>query len=271
MQYFYYINAKGKKDGPHDMVTLMRRIRSGIIHTDTMVSLKESEDEFFPAFTIEDLALFFNRAPTDIRQEFETEKTTISFRKAFLKGWAFTLEHQSMPVFAGAILLFSAIFGMLVNEMLHNVVSAVTGSWIMFLLLQNCFFAVSLRLYRGQKTDLIFIEHTLAPIMGKVALASVIFSFLIIIGLIAFIIPSIIIMLICAYMPMFILDYDYSVTKTIKHILSLLTKLDRGSMFKLGLLTLSYMVCVVLLIPIPIFMPIMAGALCSIYEDISSS
>ncbi len=268
MQYYYYINSKGKKDGPHDLVTIMRRIRTGIIVPDTMVYQKE--EEFVPAYSLDDLSPFFNRPIEDIRQEL-SGNVRLSFSSVLEKGWSFTQEHQSLPVFAGAILLLSALFGVLINEITHNIYSGVTAGWIMFLLLQNCFFAVSLRLYRGQKSDFDFIEHTLVPILGKVAFVSVIFSFLIIIGLLLLIIPSIIIMIICAYMPMLILDYDYSVTKTIRIILSVLGKLNFISMFKLGLLTLLYMVSIALIIPIPIIMPIIAGGLCSVYEDLSTA
>lgn len=269
MEYYYYINAKNKKDGPHDLVTIMRRIRSHVILPDTLVCQKE-DDELVPAYSIENLSPFFNNPTEDIRHELETSPK-ISIAKTFRKGWRFTLEYQGMPVFAGAILLLSWMFGILVHEILHKVGSGITASWIMFLFLQSYFFAVALRLYRGQKIDLNFIEYTLSPITGKLALVSVLFSFIIIVGLPLLIIPSIIAMLTLAYIPMFILDYDYNIRKTIGSIFSLIGKLDKISLMKLGFITLFYMVCVALIIPIPIIMPIIAGGLCSIYEDLSTS
>lgn len=269
MEYYYYINAENKKDGPHDLVTIMRRIRSRVILPDTLVYQRE-EDGLVPAYSIEDLSPFFNHPTEDIRHELEASPK-ISIAKTFRKGWRFTLEHQGMAVFAGGILLLSWMFGILINEILHKTGSGITASWIMFLFLQSCFFAVSLRLYRGQKTDLDFIEYTLAPITGKLAFVSVLFSFIIIGGLPLLAIPSIIAMLTLAYIPMFILDYDSSIRKTIASIFSLIGKLDKISLMKLGFITLFYMVCVALIIPIPIIMPIMAGGLCSIYEDLSTS
>ncbi len=269
MQYYYYVSVKHEKDGPHDLVTIMRRIRSGIIAPETQFYLGE-EGELAPAYSIEDLSPFFNNPIEDIRHEL-SPTPKLSIAKILRKGWQFTLEHQNMPVFAGGILLLAWMFGILANEILHKAGSGIAASWIMFLFLQSCFFAVSLRLYRGQRTDLDFIEYTLAPIMGKLAFVSVLFSFIIIGGLPLLIVPAIISMLLLAYIPMFILDYDYNVRKTIGSIFSLIGKLDKISLMKLGFITLFYMLCIVLIIPIPIIMPIMAGALCSVYEDLSAS
>lgn len=266
MQQYYYINAKNKKDGPHGLVTIMRRIRSGIITPDTLAC--QGEDEMIPAQGIEDFAAFFNRPFEDIRHEL-TVKPRISIVESFRKGWQFTLEHQGMPVFAGGILLLASMVGILAQEIFHSIASGITAGLLMFLFLQSCFFAVSLRLYRGQRTDLSFIEYTLAPIMGKLAFISVMSAFFIIAGL-PLIFPSIVAMLICSYMPMFILDYNFTITKTVGSIFSLLKKLNATAMINLGFLVLLYMVCVALVIPIPVIMPIMAGSLCSIYEELSS-
>lgn len=269
MEYYYYINAKNKKDGPHDLVTIMRRIRSGIILPDTL-ACQNDEGELIAAHNIEDLAPFFNNPTTDIRKEL-SGNASISITSTLKKGWQFTLEHQGMPVFAGAILILAAMVGILTQEILHKPASGITAGWIMFLFLQSCFFAVSLRLYRGQKTDMDFIEYTLAPIIGKLSFISAVSAVIIVAGLPLFIIPSIVAMLIYAYMSMFILDYNFSLLQTIGAIFNLLGKLNKISMLKLGFMILCYMIFIILVIPIPIVMPIMAGSLCSIYEEISSS
>lgn len=267
MQYYYYVNAKNKKDGPHDLITIMRRIYSGIIIPDTLMYQGE---ELVPAYRVADLSSFFNRPVENIRNEL-IKKFQISISNTLKKGWQFTLEHQSMPVLAGAVLLLSALFGILVQEILHKTMSGITAGWIMFLFLQSCFFAVSLRLYRGQKTDLDFIEYTIAPIMGKLSCISVLFSIIIIIGLPLLVVPGIIAMLVCAYMPMFILDYNLNITRTISSIFSLLRKLDKISMLKLSFLILFYMVGIAMIFPIPLIMPVIAGSLCSIYEELSTN
>ncbi|MEK6746748.1 MAG: DUF4339 domain-containing protein [Pseudomonadota bacterium] len=268
MQY-YYINKNDQKDGPHDLVTMMRRIRSGVIVPDTMI-YQEAGMEAVPAFSISELSPFFNNPVEDVRNELEAS-ANISLLKTFKKGWRFTLEHQGMSVFAGAILLASWMFGKLADGILHNTASSIMASWIMFIFLQSCFFAVAIRLYRGQKTDLGFLEHTLAPVIGKISFAAVLFSFAIIGALPVFIFPGVIAMLTIVYIPMFILDYNYSVKHTITSIYTLLGRMKKTSFMNLCLITLFYMIAIAFIIPIPIAMPIMAGCLCSIYEELSTA
>lgn len=268
MEYYYYINSDNQKDGPHDLVTVMRRIRSGIIVPDTLVSM--GEREFAQAYSIEQLSSFFNNPVEDMRHELTAEKK-ISINRTISKGWHFTMDHQGMAVFAGAILLVSWLFGVLILELLHMNGSGIIGSWIMFVFLQSCFFAVSLRIYRGQKTDLNFLENTLAPVLGKIAFLAVIFSFLIIFTLPFLIIPGVISMLLITYIPMFILDYDAGIGQTIKSIFSMMKKLDSNSLLKLFMLTFFYLICIALIIPIPVILPIIAGSFCSIYEDLATS
>ena len=269
MQY-YYINNHNKKDGPHDLVTMMRRIRSGAVVPDTLI-YKEHDAEAAPAFSINELSPFFNNPVEDVRTELESSPEISSIIKIFKKGWRFTLEHQGMSVFAGGILLISWMFGMLANGILHNTASSIMASWIMFLFLQSCFFAVAIRLYRGQKTDMAFLEYTLAPVIGKISFAAVLFSFAIITALPVFIFPGVIAMLTITYIPMFILDYNYSVKQTITSIYSLLGRMEKSAFAKLCFITFCYMIGIALIIPIPIVMPIMAGCLCSIYEELSTA
>jgi hypothetical protein len=267
MSYYYYINAENKKDGPHDLVTIMRRIRSGVILPETLFSQGE---DLVPAYNIEDLSSFFNYPVEDIRHELAAA-TKISILQTLRKGWQFTTEHQSMSVFAGGILLLASLFGILIYEMLRNALSGFTASLMLFLLLQSCFLSISLRLYRGQRTDINFIEHTFSPLVGKLAFISVLSAFIIIIGLAFFLVPGVVAMLIVIWMPMLILDYDSSVGKTISAILSLFRKLDNLSLAKLGLLILFYIAGIALIFPIPLIMPILAGGMCSIYEELAAS
>jgi hypothetical protein len=268
MDYYYYINSAGKKDGPHDLVSMMRRIRAGKILPETMVCREGSE--LAPAYSAEYLSSFFNNPVEDIRHELSASHQ-VPILKTFSKGWHFTMDHQGMAVFAGGILLVSWLFGVLMHETLHATGSGAIGSWMMFVFLQSCFFSIALRVYRGQKTDLNFLEHTFAPILGKLAFVSVFFSFLVLATLPLLIIPGVITMLILIYIPMFILDFDSDVSKTISSIISLLRRLDKSALLRLASLILFYMVCIALIIPIPIIMPIIAGGLCSIYEDLAAS
>ena len=267
MQYYNYINRKNKEDGPHDLVTILRRIRSGSITPDTLVYQGE---ELVPAYKIKDISPFFNNPADDIRHEL-TNKPSLSIANILKKGWRFTSEYQNMSVFAGGILLLSVICGALAYEIFHSIASGIMAGWIVFLTTQSVFLAVALRLKKKKKPNLYFLDYTLTPLLGKLAFISVIFSLIIIAGLPLLIVPSTIAMLIYAYVPMFILDYDASLKKTLISIFSLLRKLDYVSLIKLSFLMLLYIICIILIFPIPLAMPILAGGLCSVYEDLSTS
>lgn len=249
------------------MITIMRRIRSGTITPETMVCVGE---ELVQAHKISELSQLFNHPMENIRGELN-EKYTISIDAILKKGWIFTSENQNLPVFAGTILLMTFIAGALTNEIMHSIASGLMAGWIVFMFLQSAFMAVSLRAYRGQKVDSQFIEQSLIPVLAKFSLLSVLFAFLVIILLPLLIIPSTIALLVYCYMTMFLLDYNSGIIKAASSAFSLLRNLGISALLQLCFLAFFYIVCIALIFPIPIIMPILAGALCSIYEDATSA
>ena len=267
MQYYYYINSENLKDGPHDMITIMRRIRAGTITPDTLVCMGE---ELVPAHKVGELSQLFNHSVEDIRSELN-DPHKLSIDSILKKGWIFTSENQNMPVFAGTILLMTFIAGVITSELMHSIASGLMAGWITFIVLQSMFMAVSIRVYRGQKIDSLFIERNVIPMLAKLALISVLFSLLIILGLPLLIIPSSLALLVCCYIPMFLVDYNSGIIKATQSAFSLVRKLGSSALFQLCFLAFFYMICIVLIFPIPIIMPVLAGGLCSIYEEITSA
>lgn len=264
--HYYYQNEKNKKDGPHDLITVMRRIRSGKITPETL--FYTNDDKLTAARNIDDFSSFFNHPTEDVRKELSSAHH-ISIKHIVKKGWQFTFEHQSITVFSGFTLMLVFMFSLLVHETTHSVAAAITSGWIVFALIQNCFFAFALRIYRGQIVDINFIEHSITPIMGKLIFSSVIFSIITALGIVLFIVPGVIAFIISAFIPFIVLDYDFKIKKTIATIITLLKKLDTSSLSKLIVTALLYLISVAMLFPIPLTMPVMAGILCSVYEDLS--
>ncbi|MEZ5691811.1 MAG: hypothetical protein R3D71_09135 [Rickettsiales bacterium] len=262
---YYYISSRNEKDGPHDIITIMRRIRTGAITTETIFYHNNTT---IKAGDIEEFNSFFNHPVDDIRNEL-TKTPSISIKKTLRKGWNFVAEHQGMSAFAGAILLFSVLCAVLTHALMNNIASAITAGWIVFALLQGSFLLFAICLYRGQRTSVDFIEHTIAPVMGKVALASILMSFAGIIGL-PLLIPSLAALLIAIFIPIFMLDYNYGIGRSIKEIIKIFRKLDTESLIKILLLLGIYMVSVVLIFPIPVTMSIMAGGACYVYDELTS-
>src|SRR5262249_45661681 len=144
MSQHYYIEIAGAKDGPHDLVTLMRRIRAGKIAPHTQI-YKEGEDTPLPASKIEEIAPFFEQSHI----EPETEEAPPSLFTLLQEGWRFTFEHNIMTVFAGGMLLVSFVFALLCFGLFPPAIAAVP-IWIFFIILHNLYLIFVLRLYRGQ-------------------------------------------------------------------------------------------------------------------------
>ena len=263
MQY-YYLNDNNVKDGPHDLISIMRRIRSGTINPDTFIYIDKYDENPQHAFSISDLSQFFNSQTQDIRKEIAKNK--VSIIRTISQGWGFTKDNILMAVLAGGVLIITTLFGILLSDILSPI-AGFTAGWIMFLFLQSCFLAISLRIYRGQKIDIAFIEHNLSPIIAKLSFVAVIFAILIPIGLIFCIVPGIVAIAIAMYIPLLIFDYNLDVRKTIYVVFQNMGKFDQISLLKFGLLILLYLICISFIFPIILILPIFAGGLCSIYED----
>lgn len=267
MQYYYYLDDNNVKDGPHDLVSVMRKIHSGVIKPNTLIYLDKEDQDPLSAFAVSELSEFFNSPTQNIRKELA--KYELSIIRTLAQGWQFSQDNIMMTVFAGGVLILTSLFGILLSEV-WGPMAGFTGGWIVFLFLQSCFLAISLRLYRGQQTDVAFIEQNFAPITAKLSFAAAIFAILVPIGLVLCIVPGIVAMVVAMYIPLLVFDYDLDVNKIIAVIFRNMGKFDQISLLKLALLILAYLVCIVFIFPIVLVLPILAGALCSIYEDLSA-
>lgn len=267
MQLYYYINAKNEMDGPHDLVTMMRRIRSGAISPSTKV-YREGEEPIY-AHTIEELAGFFNNPSQDLRGDL-LKTTQVLIASTLSIGWDFVAENQTVMVLAGAMLALCALFGILVNE-IAGIPTAIAAAFVAFSMLQSYFFATALRLYRGQRTDVDFIEKNLSPVASKLAIISVIFSVIMPIGAVFLIIPAAFFMLVFMLSSMIMLDYRCGIWGAIAMARKLLAKLDNTSKIKLIFLILLYMIFSVLIFPIPLLLPILVGGMCKTYEELANA
>ena len=254
-------------DGPHDLVTMMRRIRSKVISANTLVYQDEKEPS--SAHTIEELSDFFNNPSQDLRGDLQ-KTPQVSIGNTLSIGWELVSENQSIMVLAGAMLALCALFGILVGT-ITEISTAISAALVVFFMLQSYFFAIALRLYRGQRTDVDFIEKNLSPISSKLIIISVIFSVLMPIGALFFIVPAAFFMLIFMLSSMIMLDYHCGIWEAINMARKLFAKLDNSSKIKLVFLVLLYMIFSVLIFPIPLILPILVGGMCQIYEELANA
>jgi len=261
---YYYINSDKQKDGPHDLVTMMRRIRTGIITAQTLV-YRGYEDPT-SAHVIDELAHFFNNPTVDLRSDLQEDKN-ISIAKYLSVGWEFVSENPMTAFTSGMILCVSGLAGWLLNESV-GVVGAVVGFWVMLILMQSFYFVVSIRLYRGQRTDIVFIEKMLTPIWARLLFISIVFSIIIPAGALFFVIPALLLNGVFIFAVIFMLDHHCNGLEAISGAWKLMAKLDNKEKMNICVLVLIYMVSIVFIIPIPLMLPIFAGAMCCAYEDL---
>ena len=265
---FYYMNKQGQKDGPHDLVTIMRRVKAGKILPDTWVYVGDAHDAM-PAHQVEELRSFFNRSVDDVRQELAPHMH-FSLMRAIRTGWNFTSEHQIMPMIAGAIMLFSALFGILLQNT-FNEFAAIVGAWIVFFIAQSFYLVIAIRFYRGQSAGIDFLENGLSPISPAIIIISMPFAVLVALGTCLFILPGVAALIIFSLVPILVYEHRMKIPDAISTAIKMLKKLDASTVTLLGVLFLFYIAGIALIAPIPLVMPMLAGALCSLYEELAAA
>jgi hypothetical protein len=258
----YYINVEGVKEGPHDLVTVMRRIRSGKIDPYTLIYIGEAASPV-QAHTIHDLSLFFTHEGGEhAAARMHTPKVLDVVRSA----WEFTMEHNIMTVFAGGLLILSLLIALMIGSTL----GILTG-WCVFVLLQNFFLVFMLRLYRGQTIASDFVNDHLAPMIGMLVVASIILALMTAGGVVLLLIPGVVVAVLYVFVPFLMLDYRYRPVEAMHASRLLLQKNKRSHVGAIAGITLLHLVCVVFVLPIPLTLPMFGAALAQLYEELSAS
>ncbi len=258
----YYIDVNGVKDGPHDLVTVMRRIRSGKIDPRTLIYIGESATPV-EAHAVHDLSLFF---------EHEDPANPVArnapphFSDIIHSAWQFTIEHNIMTVFAGGLLILSLLIALTVG----SVIGMFLG-WIIFMVLHNLYLVFMLRLYRGQTLASDFVNQHLALVLGQLALASVVLALMMAGGFVLLLIPGVVVAVLYVFTPLLMLDYRYRMVEAMHASRLLLNKHKRGYVASIVGITLLHLVSIALILPIPLTLPMFAAALSSLYEELSAS
>lgn len=258
----YYIDANGAKDGPHDLTTIMRRIRSGKITKDTPIYIDDAVSAL-PASDIPDIALFFDGAS---RKKKSGDYPLPTLSELIARGWQFLSDHHFVTAYSGALVLIS----LMIASGLFATFGWVTGgmlSWVLFVTLHNVYLLFILRLRRGQTMGADFINNHLAPVFITLLAASIVLGLMMTGGLLLLIVPGVIVAVMYVFTPFLILDKRYSITEGLTASRLLLQKHKRYGKLLFSL-TLLHFMCLLLIVPLPITLPIFAAALSELYEEL---
>jgi len=268
MAQHYYIDNAGTKDGPHDLLTIMRRIRSQKIGPDTHV-FEDDDTESRPAGQIHEIALFFSRAQTEAAAN-KPEEIKVSLQAVLRESWRFTYDHNIMTVFAGGMVLLAILVS---AGMVSAMGPAIGGmlSWIVFMMLHYIYFVCTLRVYRMQPFSIDFMNRQFAPILPVLLFAAIVLALMMVGGFLLLVIPAIVVAVYYIFVPFFIYDRRMSLVEAMYASRLLVQKHNRRYQRMFEILVLLHIGCLILIFPIPVTLPMFAVTLARIYEELSIS
>lgn len=263
----YYIDISGTKDGPHDLVTIMRRIRAQKITPETGIYV---DDASFPtpASQLQDTALFFGHGSAEEGRHIPLPALRVA--NLWREGWRFTSENSIMTVFAGGALLLSMLFGAVLTTALGAKLGAIIA-WVPFIILHYIYMVSCLRMYRGQPFSLKFWQDQINPILPSLILAGTVVGLMMIGGFMLLVLPGFFVAVYYAFTPFFILDRRMSLVEAMSASRLLVCKHRGRYQLPLAIIFTLHIGCLLLILPVPLAMPIFSAALARFYEELSTS
>ena len=261
----YFIDASGTKDGPHDLLTIMRRIRSQKIGPETLIFVDDAAASL-PATQIRDIAIFFSQSNLDNTPKLDLP--AVNLINVLRDSLRFTFDHNIMTVYAGAIVLL----GILLAAGLVGVMGSYMGgllSWIVFVIFHYFFFVCTLRAYRMQPFSLDFINKHLAPVLPVLCFSGIVLALMMFGGFLLLVVPAIIVAVYYIFVPFFIYDRRMSLVEAMVASRLLVQKHNRRYQKIIEMLVIMHVGSMILIFPIPVTMPMFAASLSKIYEDLS--
>jgi hypothetical protein len=266
MSSHYYIDAGGGKDGPHDLVTIMRRIRASKIGPDTLIYAGDA-DRSVAASEIRDIAIFFSREQVDASTA-KAALPAVTLTGVLRDALRFTFDNNIMTVYAGAMLLLAV---MLASGLVTGMGATLGGmlSWIVFVILHYMFFIFTLRIYRMQPFSIDFMNSQLAPVLPVLFFSAMVLAIMMIGGFMLLIIPAVLVAVYYAFVPFFIYDRRLSLLEAMVASRLVVQKHNRRYRRIIMLLVMMHAGALILIFPIPVTMPMFAASLARIYEELS--
>ncbi|MBY0408127.1 MAG: hypothetical protein K2Q01_10580 [Rickettsiales bacterium] len=262
----YFIDTSGTKDGPHDLVTVMRRIRAGKIGPET--GIYKDEEGPTPASVLPDTAMFFSRSAETVAKH--TEIPVLRLIPLLREGWRFTSENSIMTVFAGGLLLLSILLSTSMVQAFGPVFGSILG-WLSFLMLHNLYLVCCLRLYRNQPFSARFWREQLAPRLTLLLGLAIVVGLMMVGGFTLLVLPGILVGMAYAFAPFFILDRHMSLVEAMTASRLLVRKHGGFYQRNVALLMLMHIGAMLLIIPVPVTLPMFAACLSRFYEELSTS
>ncbi len=266
MQPIYTIITQTGSDGPHDLVSIMRKIRAGKIKHDTLLIINQ-EDSPQPASAIPEIKIFFESSAAS-----NNTKSRKHLRLNDLLGnaWQFVGQNSAVTVFAGALVAICVSLLLVLSVMIPSTLTYGIV-WLVFVVLHNIYMLWLINEFRGQQFSSQFVPRYLLPSLIRLIVASLLLALMITGGLIALLIPGMMVAVLYVFVPFLIADKRYRVVEAMLASRLLIQKAGKKNVITIAALVGLHFLCLLLIIPIPLTLPLFSVMLSEIYEDLVSA
>lgn len=263
-----YILENGSKDGPFDLITMIKKIRNHSVTAETMV-FDEKNETPVPAGQHRKLQEVFRELEQETRTPHFSQGATYSFGKVMSVGWQFLQTNPVISLFTGVFLLTVIVMATLMHLLLPEPLR-VLGYFVMIVLtfyLLSAYMMALLRMSHGQPVDILKILGRVGWYSQSLLVAASIVALLTLVGMVLLAIPGLFVLTIYIFTPLLIIEGDMefwdAMEASRKAIMSRGTDM-LGIIF--GLVVINF-ISAMLIIPLLISLPITFGALCELYDE----
>ena len=206
----YYIRYETHQDGPFDLITMIRKIRKGLIPPETLV-MEEKEPQAQPARLHPQLNSFFREQDDDyISDEAATIVKQLNFSAIMAYGWDFFKNNMLSGLISGLAIFATLAYSIII---LIAAQGALLPAIILIAIAATFFLCGFIYMLQRMQRRLPFSFSTVREFYGRnwgnLILFCIAFSMIHIAALSLFIIPGLILLSRTTFAPILIVDKNY--------------------------------------------------------------
>lgn len=259
----YTIVHTDKQDGPHDLLSIMRKIRAGKITQETLL-IKSSHNVPQHARELSELAAIFSET-LHSKNDHEKIRAGKYFKQSIQNALHFIGNNSVILSGGGLIVIVIAILFWILSA-IAPIEIALVITFLVYMCLQSVFSILALRLYRGQNFTGNFLVENLFKNFSIVIVGSLYIGTIAILGLLLFVIPGLIVLSCGAFFAFIIADNPKRLVHSIENTIKLATNNTEFFGAAFGLVTLN-LICLPILIIAPLTIPLFTLALADLYNE----
>ena len=276
----YFIVTDGLKQGPFDIVSMIRKIRNGQLLPDTLISDSPIGDPV-AAMEYSNLREIFEEQAIigDISIKEQVDITAITFKHLFSRAKEFLDTHSMGIPIAGGFILTIIVSAFMVRSLIPSEIgNTIAGSilgYFIFMLMQACY----LRMVRMQPLSISYITSTLkrygvsmlgaSAIIGVLAFAipAMVSAVSMPLAIILLFIPGTIITFLTYFAALLIVYRGFSPVQAITGSAAFLKKLGSDNVVTIYTLILINYIAAAPIILLLVTLPLTVAVLNEIYDD----